>query len=104
TPTVAARAAAYNMPGLSVDGADLLAVYAAAAEARERALRGEGPTLIDAHVSRLTPHSSDDDDRRYRDPAELAHARDNDPLLRTRTYLRQVGLLDEAAEIALAER
>src|SRR5919205_2690703 len=43
------RAAAYNMPGVALDGADLLAVYQATVQARERALAGEGPTLLDAH-------------------------------------------------------
>ena len=98
------RAAAYNMPGVSIDGADLLAVYHATSEARERALAGQGPTLIDAHVSRLTPHSSDDDDKRYRDPDELARSRQNDPLVRARDYLCSAGLLDEACEQALAAR
>jgi 2-oxoisovalerate dehydrogenase E1 component alpha subunit len=101
---VAERAAAYNMPGVSVDGADLLAVYRAASEAVERALCGGGPTLIDAHVARLTPHSSDDDERRYRDPDDLAQARRNDPLVQTREYLGGVGLLDEERELALANR
>jgi 2-oxoisovalerate dehydrogenase E1 component alpha subunit len=82
----------------------MLSVYQVTREAHDRALRGEGPTLIDAQVSRLTPHSSDDDERRYRSQDEIAAARRNDPLVRARTYLQSVGLLDEDWEIDLANR
>jgi 2-oxoisovalerate dehydrogenase E1 component alpha subunit len=102
--TVADRGPAYDMPAASVDGGDLLAVYRATQEARQRALLGQGPTLIDAHVIRLTPHSSDDDDRRYRSPDELERARRADPLLRTREYLRASGLLNDERERLLAGR
>ena len=51
------------MPGVTVDGNDPLEVYKAVKEAAERARRGEGPTLIEAVSYRLTPHSTDDDDR-----------------------------------------
>lgn len=56
------RALGYGMHGIQVDGNDPIAVYKAMKEARERALAGEGPTLIEAVTSRMTPHSSDDDD------------------------------------------
>ena len=102
--TVADRGAAYDMPGVSVDGGDLLAVYQATTEARERALLGQGPTLIDAHVIRLTPHSSDDDDRRYRSSDELERARRSDPLLRARLYLEATGLLNGEQEQMLTSR
>lgn len=103
-PTVAERAAAYGMPGVRVDGTDLLAVYEATRAARERALRGLGPTLIDAQVPRLTAHSSDDDDSRYRSPEEREAARQRDPLPRACDYLRAWGLLDEARERELRAR
>ena len=104
TRQVADRAVAYDMPGISVDGADLLAVHDVTSRAVERALRGQGPTLIDAHVTRLTPHSSDDDHSRYRDPDELALARANDPLVRTRDLLTRAGLLDDRQHDRIADR
>src|SRR3990170_905145 len=77
---VAVRAQGYGFPGVTVDGADPLGCYAAAREAHARARRGEGPTLIEANVVRLTSHSSDDDQRRYRDPAEVEALKERDPL------------------------
>ncbi|MDP9437337.1 MAG: thiamine pyrophosphate-dependent dehydrogenase E1 component subunit alpha, partial [Actinomycetota bacterium] len=64
--SIAGRAEGYGFPGVAVDGNDVLAVYEAAREAVERARRGDGPTLIEAKTYRMTAHSSDDDDRRYR--------------------------------------
>jgi 2-oxoisovalerate dehydrogenase E1 component alpha subunit len=80
TETLAARAAAYAMPDATVDGADIAAVYEAVARAAAAARAGEGPTLIDAQVERLMPHTSSDDDRRYRTAEELEAARARDPL------------------------
>ena len=74
------------------------ACYAAAREAHERARRGEGPTLIEARVVRLTSHSSDDDQRRYRDPAEVEALKEQDPLARFAGQLRDIGLLDDAKD------
>jgi len=99
--SVAARAAGYGFPGVDVDGGDLLACYAAGREAHERARTGGGPTLIEAHVIRLTSHSSDDDQRRYRDPAEVDALKEHDPILRLSASMREWGLLDEAADEAL---
>lgn len=62
--SVAARGQGYGMPGIEVDGTNVLEVYAAFKEAHDRALRGEGPSLIEAHCIRITSHSSDDDQRR----------------------------------------
>src|SRR5919197_5328133 len=70
---VADRAAGYGMPGVVVDGADVLAVYEAAQAAIERARRGDGPSLIEAKVERLLAHSSADDDARYRPREEIEH-------------------------------
>src|SRR3990170_3245207 len=67
----AGKAAGLGLPGVSVDGLDVVAVYQAVAEAAARARRGDGPTLVEARVHRLTPHSSDDDDRSYRPRAEV---------------------------------
>ncbi|MFI5254192.1 MAG: thiamine pyrophosphate-dependent dehydrogenase E1 component subunit alpha [Candidatus Limnocylindrales bacterium] len=99
---VAIRAAGYNMPGVIVDGADVLACYRAGKEAIERARRGDGPTLIEAKVTRLTAHSSDDQQTKYRPAAELQAGKDRDPLPRFRDELRAAGILDEAVEARLA--
>lgn len=93
--SVAARAHGYGFPGVLVDGSDPLACYAAAKEAHERARRGEGPTLIEARVVRLTSHSSDDDQRRYRDPAEVEALTQQDPLVAFAGQLRELGLLSD---------
>ncbi|HUG95085.1 MAG TPA: thiamine pyrophosphate-dependent dehydrogenase E1 component subunit alpha [Pleomorphomonadaceae bacterium] len=99
--SVAARASGYGFPGVDVDGGDLLACYAAGVDAHERARTGGGPTLIEAHVVRLTSHSSDDDQRRYRDAVEVEALKEGDPLPRLAASLREWGLLDEAADEAL---
>ncbi|NJM05472.1 thiamine pyrophosphate-dependent dehydrogenase E1 component subunit alpha [Candidatus Gracilibacteria bacterium] len=94
--SVADRALAYGMPGVSVDGTDLLAVYEVTRRAVERARRGDGPTLIEARVVRLTAHSSDDNDRTYRPQRELRSLRQHDPLARFVAYLHDHDLLSEA--------
>jgi 2-oxoisovalerate dehydrogenase E1 component alpha subunit len=96
--SVAARAAGYGMPGIDVDGNDPIACYAAAREAHDRATRGEGPTLIEAHVVRLTSHSSDDDQRRYRDPAEVEALKERDPIPAFAVVLRSAGVLNDETE------
>ena len=63
---VAERAAGYGIPGVTVDGFDPLAVYEAALTARERAVSGQGPTLVESQCYRLLSHTTDDDDRTYR--------------------------------------
>ena len=92
--SIAARADGYGFPGVAVDGNDVLAVYEAAKEAFERARRGEGPTLIEARTYRLTAHSSDDDDRRYREKEEIEGWRQKDPITRFERYLEEAGILD----------
>ena len=99
--SVAARAAGYGMPGVVVDGGDVLGCYAATKTAHERARRGEGPTLIEARVVRLTSHSSDDDQRRYRDPAEVDALKERDPIPQFATELRAAGVLTDEREEAL---
>ena len=97
-PDIAMRAAGYNMPGVVVDGADVLACYRAGRDAIERARAGEGPTLIEAKVARLTAHSSDDQHTKYRSAEDIEAEKAHDPLPRFRDQLREAGLLDEAAE------
>ncbi|MEO5985760.1 MAG: thiamine pyrophosphate-dependent dehydrogenase E1 component subunit alpha [Candidatus Limnocylindria bacterium] len=102
--SVAARAVGYDMPGVVVDGGDVLACYSAAKDAHDRARRGEGPTLIEARVVRLTSHSSDDDQRRYRDPDEVAALKEHDPIPQFASELRAAGVLtDEIDEAIRAE-
>ncbi|WCN36873.1 thiamine pyrophosphate-dependent dehydrogenase E1 component subunit alpha [Aneurinibacillus uraniidurans] len=102
--SVADRALGYGFPGISVDGNDPIEVYKATKEAVDRARRGEGATLIEAVTYRLVPHSSDDDDRAYRSREEVEDAKKKDPLLRFASYLREVGLLDDATEKEIGER
>ncbi|MGH7912764.1 MAG: thiamine pyrophosphate-dependent dehydrogenase E1 component subunit alpha [Candidatus Dormibacteraceae bacterium] len=82
--SLALRAAGYGMPGETVDGADVEAVWEAARRAVDRARRGDGPTLLEATCARFLGNTSNDDDTRYRSPEELAAARRRDPLVRAR--------------------
>ncbi len=100
---IAIRAAGYNMPGVIVDGADVLACYRAGRDAIDRARAGEGPTLIEAKVSRLTAHSSDDQHTKYRSAEELESEKARDPLPRFRDQLRAAGLIDEESEARLLD-
>ena len=102
--SVADRAVGYGMFGASVDGTDPLAVYECVKQAADRARAGEGPTLIESNVVRLTPHSSDDDDRRYRPEREREEARHRDPLNVFARYLRGHDLLDDATEAEMRSR
>lgn len=92
---VSDRAAAYGIHGETVDGNDPLAVYEAVKKARERAINGEGPSLIEAVTYRLTAHSSDDDDSTYRERKEVEEARKYDPIVTFRKYLMDTNVLTE---------
>ncbi len=89
----ATRAAGYGIAGLVVDGADVLGCYRAGREAVERARRGEGATLIEAKVTRLTAHSSDDQQTKYRTSEELEQEKLRDPLPCFREQLLEAGVL-----------
>ena len=91
--SIASRAEGYGMPGIEVDGCDIMAVFEATSEAARRARSGQGPTLIEAHVERYLPHTSDDDDTRYRSAEEIQEARKRDPLTLLSRQLRESGLL-----------
>ncbi|MGE5226993.1 MAG: thiamine pyrophosphate-dependent dehydrogenase E1 component subunit alpha [Planctomycetaceae bacterium] len=91
---VASRAEGYGMPGVVVDGNDVLACYGAMKQAHERARSGEGPTLIECKTYRFLPHTSDDDDKTYRSRAEVEEHRHHDPIDRFTAYLIRHGLLD----------
>lgn len=100
---IAARASGYGMPGTTVDGTDADAVHAAATEAVARARAGDGPTLLELQVVRITPHSSQDDER-YRTDEQRAAAAAADPLVRLRTRLVAEGVLgDGDVEVAQKE-
>lgn len=102
--SVAGRAAGFGFPGIEVDGTDLLAVYEATAAAAERARQGEGPTLIEAKVVRLMPHTTDDNDR-YRDKEYVEFLKATaDPLKKLKAYLQESGLLDERQDQEFVER
>ena len=105
TADLVSRAAGYSMAGEAVDGMDVEAVHAAAVRAVARARSGEGPTLLEAHCHRFYPNTSNDDDARYRDPAEVAEARLRDPLtlLRARLDPVRAEAFDEEAMTAAAE-
>jgi pyruvate dehydrogenase E1 component alpha subunit len=91
-PSIAHRAIGYGMPGIRVDGNDVLACYAVTAEAAKRARAGGGPTLIEAITYRMGPHTTSDDPTRYRSEEELEHWAARDPIQRYRTYLEAVGV------------
>lgn len=93
--TLAQKALAYEMPGLQVDGNDVLAVYVAAAEAADRARSGEGPTLIECVTYRMSVHTTADDPSRYRDDKEVEEWRKRDPIDRFQRYLKDRKLLSD---------
>jgi pyruvate dehydrogenase E1 component alpha subunit len=95
------KAAGYGMPGVRVDGADVLAVHGAVREAVERARAGEGPTFVEAVTYRAAPHATADDPSAYIDEARVEEARQNECVGRFEAYLRRRGLLagDEAEKV-----
>jgi 2-oxoisovalerate dehydrogenase E1 component subunit alpha len=93
---IAARAAGYGIPGVRVDGNDVLAVHRVTREAAERARAGGGPTLIEALTYRIGSHSTADDATRYRGDADVEAWRTRDPIERYRRWLISAGHADEA--------
>jgi 2-oxoisovalerate dehydrogenase E1 component alpha subunit len=98
---VASRAEGYGMPGVVVDGNDVLACYDAMKQAHDRARNGDGPTLIECKTYRFLPHTSDDDDKTYRSREEVEEHKHHDPLVRFGAYLKQQKLVDDEAIEAL---
>ncbi|NAZ86613.1 pyruvate dehydrogenase (acetyl-transferring) E1 component subunit alpha [Kineococcus sp. T90] len=97
------RAEGAGMPGVRVDGNDVLAVLAVVRAAAERARSGGGPTFVEAYTYRMGAHTTADDPTRYRDAAEVDAWRERDPIDRFRTHLRALGVLDDAAERAIQQ-
>jgi pyruvate dehydrogenase E1 component alpha subunit len=101
--TLAQKAVAVGVPGIQVDGNDVLAMYAVVKEAAERARKGEGPTLIEAFTYRLGPHTTSDDPTIYRKNEEVEEWKKKDPLIRFKVYMETKGLWDDAKEAKLDE-
>lgn len=99
---VADRALGYGFPGIQVDGNDALEVFRVVKEARERAVAGEGPTLIEALMYRLSPHSTSDNDLAYRTKEEVDENRGKDGIPKFKQYLIDCGLWSEEQEQAYA--
>ena len=93
--TLAEKAAGYGLPGVRVDGGDVLAVYEATREAVERARASDGPTFVEAVTYRAAPHATADDPRAYIDPERVEEERRNECLGRYEGYLRRLGVLDD---------
>jgi pyruvate dehydrogenase E1 component alpha subunit len=93
--TLAQKALAYGMPGIQVDGNDILAVYTAAKEAVDRARAGRGPTLVECVTYRMAVHTTADDPKRYRTEEEVQKWRERDPIVRYQKYLVDKGFLSE---------
>jgi pyruvate dehydrogenase E1 component alpha subunit len=102
--TLADKAVGYGIPGVRVDGGDVLAVYEATREALVRARAGEGPTFVEAVTYRCAPHATADDPSAYVDADRVESERENECFGRYERYLRRVGeLVVELAEAARAE-
>src|SRR5437870_9691723 len=94
--TLADKAAGYGIPGVRVDGGDVLAVYEATREAVARARAGEGPTFIEAVTYRAAPHATADDPSAYIDADRVEEEKRNECVGRYDAYLRRLGVLDDA--------
>jgi pyruvate dehydrogenase E1 component alpha subunit len=94
--SIAVRAPGYGMPGVRVDGNDVVSVYGAVRSAVERARAGGGPTLVEAVTYRIEAHTTADDTTRYRGDDEVTAWRERDPLDRLTALLREDGTLDDA--------
>ena len=102
-PDIAARAASYGIPGVTVDGNDVVAVYEVARDAVARARRGEGPSLIECKTMRIRGHSEHDDASYV--PKDMLEAwRAKDPIRRHEARLRASGFLDDAGEAEITRR
>lgn len=99
--TIAQRALAYDIPGVRVDGQDVLAVLTVFKEAIDRAKSGGGPTLVEALTFRYGPHTTSDDPKRYRTQAEVEEWQAKDPIERLRKYLVAKGIWSDADDEAL---
>ncbi|MEQ8844077.1 MAG: pyruvate dehydrogenase (acetyl-transferring) E1 component subunit alpha [Phycisphaerales bacterium] len=102
--TIAQKGLAYGMPCFQIDGNDIFASYRVTKEAIARAVKNNQPTFIEAVTYRLGDHTTADDARRYRDPAEVEKWVSRDPLIRTRKFLEAKGLWDDDKQADLDAR
>ena len=102
--TLADKAVGYGMPGVRVDGGDVLAVYEATREAVERARAGDGPTFVEAVHYRAAPHATADDPSAYIDPERVEEEKRNECLGRYERYLRRLGVLSDEQAAGRAGR
>jgi pyruvate dehydrogenase E1 component alpha subunit len=103
-PTLADKAVGYGIPGVRVDGLDVLAVYEATRDAVLRARAGDGPTFVEAVSYRAAPHATADDPSLYIDPERVEEQRENECVGRYERYLKRAGVLtDEHAAAVKAE-
>lgn len=100
--TLAQRAIGYGIDGIRVDGNDVLAVYQAMVEARERARAGQ-PVLVESVTYRRDAHTTSDDPSRYRDEAEVERWAERDPIDRYEAFLEAEGLWAQVDEEAIIE-
>jgi len=96
-PSLAHKAVGYGMAGERVDGNDLIALMAVMGRAVRLAREGSGPLMIEAHTYRMQAHTNADDDKRYREDAEVAEWVAKDPVKRMEAYLADSGLLESEA-------
>lgn len=101
--SIATRASAYGIPGVEVDGTDIVAAYEAVKQAVDRARSGGGASLVEMRVERLLPHTTDDDHTRYRSADDIDRMRDLDPLPITEQMLRRHGILDDETDAEYKE-
>jgi pyruvate dehydrogenase E1 component alpha subunit len=101
--TLAQKALAHGVPGIQVDGNDILAVYVAAREAVDRARAGDGPTLMENVTYRMSVHTTADDPKRYRKDEEVEEWTKRDPITRFQKYLKDKGLLSDEKISGLEE-
>src|SRR3954470_6608242 len=95
------KAAGYGMPGIRVDGGDVLAVFEATREAVERARSGGGPTFIEAVSYRAAPHATADDPRAYIDLERVEEEKRNECVGRYERYLRRLGILGDELDATI---
>lgn len=102
--SAAAKACGLGLNGIEVDGTQMFEVYEAVLKAVENARKGKGPSVIEAKMYRLTPHSSDDDDRSYRTREEVEKFKKQDPLIVMKNQLIEQGLMTEEEYEDLEEK
>ncbi len=102
--SISSRASAYGIPGVEVDGTDIVASYEAVKEAVDRARAGDGASLVEVRVERLLPHTTDDDHTRYRSAEDIERMSDLDPLSITEQMLKRHGILDDRTDKQFKEQ